>query len=140
MFNTLQTYVMIGLVVLLMTVSGAFYFSHKASAAREAGLIKEVATYSQAVEIQKKTIQELVADAEKQAQANRELSAQMRMSEEEFVSEWSAINALDLTSAEALANTDELERKVNAEFSRSIENLKGATGGITCTQSGDVCK
>lgn len=122
-------YVLIAVLVALLGAVSVLYMSNKSLKKEQQSLLKEVATYSQAIEIQKKTIQDLVEDAKKQNEANQALMDRMMLSEQEFVDEWAAINELDLLSDEARKDIAELERKVNNEFERSIQDLRVAGSG-----------
>ena len=129
MFAQFQSYIVIGLVVLLLGVSCSFALYHRISKADIALLEQQNITYAIAVKDQARTIEQMVADAEKLAKANKELATSIMKTEMEFANEWAAINALDLSSNEAIKDASELERKVNEEFQKSINNLRTATGG-----------
>lgn len=133
MFAQIQSYIVIGLVLLLLTVSGSFVLYHRITKADIALLEQQNITYAIAVKEQSRTIEQMVADAEKIAKANQELAASIMKTEMEFVDEWAAINALDLSSNEAIKDASELERKVNEEFQKSIDNLRTATGSQPVT-------
>lgn len=138
MFAQFQSYIIIGLVVLLLGVSCSFVLYHRIAKADIAVLEQQNITYAIAVKEQTRTIEQMVADAKKLVEANRALANSIMKTEMEFVDEWAAINALDLSSTEAIANTEELERKVNEEFYKSIENLKVSSGHKSGADAGVV--
>lgn len=130
MFQQLNLYIIIGLILALVTLGSAFGIYHRLAKAEIADLQVQNVTYKVANEEQKKTIEQMVKDAQALAQANKFLSSRMAETETQFVDEWSAINALDLASEAVLANPVELEKKINAEFEKSIEALRNSTGRV----------
>lgn len=118
-------YIIIGLIVLLVAVSGDFALYQRAAKAEIAVLTQQNATYALAVDQQRQTIDALQRDAETLAKANKFLSTRMTETETQFAAEWSAIDALSLASEGS--TPDELEKRTNNEFQRSIDGLRQAT-------------
>ncbi|AGR47924.1 hypothetical protein PHIM7_220 [Sinorhizobium phage phiM7] len=128
MFQQFNLYIIIGLILALVATSGGFYLYRRITVAEIAALEQKNATLTLAVDQQKKTIEQMIKDAEALANANKFLSDRMAETETQFVDEWSAINALDLASEAVTGNPAELEQKINDEFNKSIEALRNSTG------------
>lgn len=139
MFQQFNLYIIIGLLVTVLALSGSFYLYHRVKSAEITELVNANAAYAITVDIQKDTISKMEKDAQLLAAANRTLSHSLIDSESAFVDEWSAINALDLESEAVLANPEELEKKVNEEFRKSIDRLKDASGVRPCNSSVELC-
>ncbi|MCZ4089096.1 hypothetical protein [Sinorhizobium psoraleae] len=71
------------------------------------------------------TIEQMVQDAERLQQANKFLNERFAQTETQFVDEWKAIEALDIASG--TGEPGELEKRLNDEFTRSLDALRNAT-------------
>ncbi|WP_455918641.1 hypothetical protein [Ensifer canadensis] len=127
MFQSLSLYLIVGLLALVIVIGGSFAVYHRIKSAEVALLTQQNAVLSYAVEEQSRTISTMQEDAKRLAQSNKSLADRIAETETKFVDEWSAINALDLASDEAIANTEALEKKINDAFATSIDQLRQAT-------------
>lgn len=125
MLNQLSAYIIIGLIVALLATSAGFAVYRHSAKAEIATLTQENVLYKTANETQKQTILTMENDAKRLADANSALTKRIIATEMEFVDEWEAVDALDLASGGAGA--EELEKRANDEFQRSIEALRAAT-------------
>ncbi|MDW9768588.1 hypothetical protein [Sinorhizobium meliloti] len=121
MLNQFNLYIIIGLFALFIATSGAFAIYHRITKAEIAVLEQQNATYKLAVQEQSRTIDQMTKDAERLAQSNKFLAERFATTESEFVSDVYRIDALDLDAI------DGLEEKINAEFQRSLDQLRQAT-------------
>ncbi|ASP88184.1 hypothetical protein CDO26_27950 (plasmid) [Sinorhizobium meliloti] len=125
MLNQFNLYIIIGLILALVATSGGFLLYRRITLAEIAVLEQRNSTLTLAVDQQTKTIEQMVKDAEALANANKFLSDRMTATEAAFVDEWSAIEALDLASG--TGEPGELEKRLNDEFTRSLDALRNAT-------------
>ncbi|MDE3821774.1 hypothetical protein I7F13_04925 [Sinorhizobium meliloti] len=125
MLNQFNLYITMGLILALVATSGGFLLYRRITLAEIAVLEQRNATLTLAVDQQTKTIEQMVKDAEALANANKFLSDRLTATEAAFVDEWSAINALDLASGTGVPG--ELEKRLNDEFTRSLDALRNAT-------------
>jgi len=125
MFQQLQTYIIIGLVVALLVVGGAAGLYYRITKAEIDVLHANAAKYEVAIELQDKTINNLQANAKRLADSTKTLNDTIRNTENNFVIEWQNIESMDFSP---LINTQELERKINNEFQKSIDGLRTVTG------------
>lgn len=125
MLNQFNLYITMGLILALVATSGGFLLYRRITLAEIAVLEQRNSTLTLAVDQQTKTIEQMVKDAEALANANKFLSDRLTATEAAFVDEWSAINALDLASGTGVPG--ELEKRLNDEFTRSLDALRNAT-------------
>ncbi|GCA50616.1 hypothetical protein KGO5_03063 [Sinorhizobium sp. KGO-5] len=125
MLNQFNLYIILALILALVATSGGFLLYRRITLAEIAALEQRNTTLTLAVDQQTKTIEQMVKDAEALANANKFLSDRMTATEAAFVDEWSAIEALDLTSG--TGEPGELEKRVNDEFRRSLDAIRNAT-------------
>lgn len=118
---------MIGLVAVCLLLGGGWYLQSGRDAATIDTLKGNNAKLQLSVELNQKTIENMVRDARVLASSNQKLTSRIVTSEMEFVDEWAAINALDLESDQAVADVAGLEAKVNDSFAKSVEDLRSAT-------------
>lgn len=130
MFAQFQSFIVIGLIIALLALGGSFAFYRNSVKTEIAELTQQNVAITLAVKEQSRTIEQMVKDAERITKTNKELATSIMKSEMEFVDEWAAINALDLSSNGAVNDASELERKVNEEFEKSIAGLRAATGVV----------
>jgi hypothetical protein len=122
MFAQFQSFIVIGLIIALLTLGGLFAFYRNSAKAEIAELTQQNVAVTIAVKEQARTIDQMIADAERLATAGKLLDERITAAETQFVTDWTAIDALDLSN-----NDSETERRVNSEFQRSIEALREAT-------------
>jgi uncharacterized membrane protein len=128
MLKQFQSYIIIGAIVLFVALAGSFALYFRLSQAEIKSLAADNATLSLTVALNKKTIDQMVQDAEKLNKSIVELSKTNRVIEDNFAKEWSAIDSLDLTSREVLADIHNYEGKINNEFQTSIDRLRSISG------------
>jgi hypothetical protein len=122
MFAQFQSFIVIGLIIALLALGGSFAFYRNSAKAEIAELTQQNVAVTIAVKEQARTIDQMIADAKRLATAGKLLDERMAAAETQFVTDWTAIEALDLSS-----DASETERRVNSEFERSIEALRAAT-------------
>ncbi len=118
-------YIIIGLIILLVATSGGFALYQRAAKAEIATPTQQNATYALAVDQQRQTIETLQRDAEPLAKPNKFLATRMTETESQFADAWNAIDALSLAADGS--TPDELEKRANDEFQRTIEVLRSVT-------------
>lgn len=127
MFPQIQIYAIIGLTVLIIALGGTWYVTNRIKTAEMDALQSRNAVLSTAVEMNERTIQQMVVDAETLAAANKTLTNRIVATELEHVEAWQAIDALDLNSDAAMDDATGLEGTINDTFVRSIHILRSAT-------------
>lgn len=127
MLAQIQIYAVIGLTVIIIALCGTWYVTNRIKTAEMDTLQSRNAVLATAVEMNERTIQQMVVDAQVLAQSNQKLTSRIVTTEMEFVDEWAAINALDLESDQAVADVAGLETKINNTFAKSVEDLRSAT-------------
>jgi hypothetical protein len=128
MLNQINLYLMIGLAVVCLLLGGGWYWQSGRDAATIDTLKTNNAKLQLSVELNEKTIEQMVRDAQVLAQSNQKLKTRIVTTEMGFVDEWAAISALDLESDEAVADVAGLEAKINDTFAESVDDLRSATG------------
>jgi hypothetical protein len=126
MLAQLNLYAIIALILAIIAVGGGWYITNRISQAELATLRQTNAVLTSAVETNEGTIQQMIVDAQVLAASNQKLTTRIVAAEMEFVDEWAAINALDLESDQALADTSELEKTLNETFQQSVDRLRTA--------------
>jgi hypothetical protein len=134
MFQQLQNYIIIGLLVALVVVGGAAGLYYRITKAEIDTLHASAAKYEVAIELQDKTINRLQADAKLLAESTKTLNDTIQKTENNFVVEWQNIESMDFSP---MIDAAELERKINDEFKKSIDGLRTDTDG---SKSGGVRK
>jgi hypothetical protein len=122
MFAQFQSFIVIGLIIALIAIGGSFAYYRNSAKAEIVELTQQNVAVTIAVKEQARTIDQMIADAERLATAGNLLNERMAAAETQFVSDWTAIDQLNLSSGPG-----ETERRVNSEFERSIEALRAAT-------------
>jgi len=128
MFSTIQLYIIVGLMIIIAILGGGWYYQNNIKSAEIATLTERNSRYEMVIEQQSKTIDQMVADAKREAETKQAMIRQIVKTEMDFVDEWSAINELDISSEAAIADAETLERKVNEEFQKSVDSLKASSG------------
>lgn len=128
MLTQINLYLILGLIAFCLLLGGGWYWQSGRDAATIDTLKGNNAKLQLSVELNEKTIEQMVKDAQVLAQANQKLTSRIVTTEMEFVDEWAAIDALDLESDQAVANVAGLEAKINDSFAKSVEDLRSATG------------
>ncbi|MBD8663112.1 hypothetical protein IFT59_07580 [Rhizobium sp. CFBP 8752] len=127
MFAQINLYLMIGLAIICLLLGGGWYWQSGRDAATIDTLKGNNTKLALSVELNERTIQQMVKDTQVLAAANKTLTTRIVTTEMEFVDEWAAINALDLESDEAVADVTGLEATVNSNFANSVNELRSAT-------------
>lgn len=125
MTQTISLYAVIFLILALLATGGTFYTYREAAKTEIAELHRANAAYQISIDLQKATITQMEADAQRLASANRFLSERFAETEADYSADLTRIDGLDLS------DTEGLEARVNAEFSRSIDGLRKATSRQT---------
>lgn len=128
MLNQINLYALVGLIIICLLVGGGWYWQSSRDAATIDTLKGNNAKLELSVELNEKTIENMVRDARVLASSNQKLTSRIFTTEMEFVDEWAAINALDLESDQAVADVAGLEAKINDTFAKSVDGLRAATG------------
>lgn len=127
MFAQINLYLILGLVTVCLLLGGGWYWQSGRDQATIDTLKGNNAKLQLSVELNEKTIENMVRDARVLASSNQKLTSRIVTSEMEFVDEWAAINSLDLESDEATADVAGLEATVNSSFATSVDELRSAT-------------
>lgn len=128
MLAQIQIYAVIGLTVIIIALGGTWYVTNRIKTAEMDALQSRNAVLTPAVDLNERTIQQMVRDAQVLAQSNQKLTSRIVTTEMEFVDEWAAISALDLESDQAVADLAGPKATVNDTFAKSIADMRSATG------------
>lgn len=125
MLNQINTYLIVGLLALVLALGGGWYLNRSWDAATIDTLKADKIRLTDAVEQNEKTISQMIIDAQVLAASNQKLTSRIVAAEMQHVEAWKAIDALSL---ESTGDTAELEARANDAFGDSINALRVATG------------
>lgn len=124
MLQSITLYIFIGLIAVIVILGGCWWYQSSRDAATIDTLKANNIRLEDAVSLNERTIQQMVADAQTLAAANTKLTSRIAASEIENATTWQTIEALDLQST---GDDSGLEAKANERFSASIDAIRAAT-------------
>lgn len=130
MLAQLNLYAIIGLIIVVLALSTGWYLTNRLTTAEIDTLQQRNATLTSAVEMNERTIAQMIADAQQLAAANQKLTSRIGAAEIETATAWQTIEALDLASG---SDPTKIEARANEAFAGSIDALRMATGNTSAS-------
>ncbi|MBB6507246.1 hypothetical protein F4695_000565 [Rhizobium soli] len=128
MLTQLNLYLMIDLFAVCLILGGGWCWQSGRDAAIIDTLKGNAAKLELSVELNEKTIEHMVRNAQTLAAANQTLTNRIVATEVEHVEAWQSIDALDLVSDAGMDDVTGLEMDSKETLAKSIDGLRAATG------------